>query len=307
MIQRDMLVVLATFLFAAPSDLALSSHRRAARCRALSPRLARGALVDTQRSALVDTQRSGSTVHAIVLAPCTIVDAISECLTVDGVGLGDYYDDEPEEDEDTEEERRLALARTEDAPHLDEDNALHLVRRRARARALLDLGAVYVSPPPPPPPRPPRPKPQRVAFAASSGARELARGAYVRVHSAPKRYARACAAAGDWRARVVHRDARHVVVCKPRGVPTHAAVDNLRENCCARVATALGGAAAPPLRACHRLDVDTTGLLVLATTAHAARAFDDDLRADRVRKQCVGRAALRLSPLSGAGGGIGTV
>jgi 23S rRNA pseudouridine1911/1915/1917 synthase len=116
-------------------------------------------------------------------------------------------------------------------------------------------------------------------------------GAHVRVHTNPKRFA--AAGAVDWLAAVHHDEpAEFVVLEKPRGVPTHATLDNVRETCQARLSAALGAELSCP----HRLDVATRGLLVLARTPAFLAAFNAELRERRVRKVYAALCAPGLEP-----------
>ena len=104
--------------------------------------------------------------------------------------------------------------------------------------------------------------------------------AHVRVHTRPRRYP--AADATDWRRAVVHDGGSFVVLNKPRGVPTHATVDNVVETCQAQLGALLG----VPLGCPHRLDVPTRGLLVLSKgSGPFLQAFSAALRERRVRKR----------------------
>jgi 23S rRNA-/tRNA-specific pseudouridylate synthase len=72
------------------------------------------------------------------------------------------------------------------------------------------------------------------------------------------KYSGACA-----QERIVEEGDEWVVIDKPAGVPVPPTVDNVKENCLARVTAALGPACAP-LRITHRL-VRTPPLTVLST------------------------------------------
>ncbi|MFZ5653767.1 MAG: 23S rRNA pseudouridine(1911/1915/1917) synthase RluD [Pseudomonadota bacterium] len=98
-------------------------------------------------------------------------------------------------------------------------------------------------------------------------------------------------AAGDWERqavpfRLVHEDAELLVVDKPAGVVVHPAAGN-------RDRTLLNGLLlhCPALRALpragivHRLDKDTTGLLVVAKTLRAHTSLVAQLRARSVRRE----------------------
>ncbi|KAG5175490.1 pseudouridine synthase [Tribonema minus] len=110
----------------------------------------------------------------------------------------------------------------------------------------------------------------------------IARGTYLRLHAAPRRFARAAAA--DWRARVLHACADYVVIDKPAGVPSVPTTDNAADSALWRARAALGGDAARPLHAVSRLDVCTSGVLVFARSPAAAAALSGAISARAVRK-----------------------
>ena len=132
---------------------------------------------------------------------------------------------------------------------------------------------------------------------------EVSYGAYVRAHIHPKRFGRvhkvSCraqrAATGDpsdppilgpilnrtpissrriaqvdWASTVLAQTAHFVVIDKPWGVSVPPSVDNLGECCVAAAGAALNA----PLRITHRLDVGTSGVLVLAKTKAFAAYFN---------------------------------
>lgn len=103
----------------------------------------------------------------------------------------------------------------------------------------------------------------------TSGSAWLPEGAYLRVHTEHRTFP----AAGrvDWRSRVLYDGPHFVVADKPAGVQAVATVDNTAECVTACVAAALG--IETPLRAAHRLDEGTSGVLVLAKSSAAAARF----------------------------------
>lgn len=132
----------------------------------------------------------------------------------------------------------------------------------ARAAWLCEFGAVYVG------------GERAIDPAALIGA-----SAHLRVHTTPRLYP--AADSTDWLGSIVHDSANFVILDKPRGVPTHAAVDNAIQTCQARLSAALG----VPLGCPHRLDVQTRGLLVLSKSAKFLEGFNCLLRDRRgVRK-----------------------
>ncbi|KAG1674437.1 hypothetical protein FOA52_012965 [Chlamydomonas sp. UWO 241] len=96
----------------------------------------------------------------------------------------------------------------------------------------------------------------------------LAPGALLRVHPQPRRFP-PCTST-DWAAAVVHIDQDYCVVSKPSGLPCMRHVSNGVEEVAGCAGRALG---MPELEVCHRLDVWTTGLLVLSRSKAANRAF----------------------------------
>lgn len=118
----------------------------------------------------------------------------------------------------------------------------------------------------------------------------LVAGDYVRVHLQPKRFP---VDRVDWRAAVVHRDDRFVVVNKPQGIPVHATVDNGVEN----VLHQLGVALHSPLHITQRLDVEVGGLLVFAATREFQRHFNQMLVERKVNKRY--RALVTSAPDTG--------
>ena len=126
--------------------------------------------------------------------------------------------------------------------------------------ALLDLGAIYLN---------------KVRLRENA---RVAVGDYIRLHPKPKRFA---TAAVEWASRLVFVDPEFVIVNKPSGVPVHATIDNLQEN----LIRALGSVVEGPLLVTHRLDTVTSGLVFLARTPRAQRAFNRALARGRVKKQ----------------------
>ena len=89
------------------------------------------------------------------------------------------------------------------------------------------------------------------------------------------------APAGDGRIRIVYADADLVVVDKPAGMPSVPARTPLDPPCVAAHLRAAFGA----IEAVHRLDRDTSGLLVLARTSPARAALGRAFEARAVRKR----------------------
>lgn len=82
--------------------------------------------------------------------------------------------------------------------------------------------------------------------------------------------------------RVLHRDARVLVIDKPYGLPVHYGTKTLDHL--ERYLPQLADAGAEPPRLAHRLDKDTAGCLVLARDADAAAQLGALFLTGRVRK-----------------------
>ena len=141
------------------------------------------------------------------------------------------------------------------------------VGSRARAQRLIDAGLVEVD-------GAVRPKRHR-----------LAGGERITVAPEPPEEA---AAAPEASFTVVHRDEHLLVVDKPAGVVVHPA----RGHRSGTLAQALAGVAAggeDPARAgiVHRLDRDTSGLLLVARSEAVHRALKDLMRSRRIQREYV--------------------
>lgn len=92
-----------------------------------------------------------------------------------------------------------------------------------------------------------------------AGDQDLTEGRILRVHREPRRYS-VPADPPSW---IVRELADFIVVDKPAGIPVHPTLDNARENVIAALSKDR------PLFVTHRLDIATSGLLILAKTAAA--------------------------------------
>lgn len=135
-----------------------------------------------------------------------------------------------------------------------------------RAQELLHLGAIYVN---------------------GQRCREnlhLPEQTYLRVHSKPRRFKDP----GLWNERVVFENADFIIVNKPSSLPCHPSVDNIQENLLAF----LSQSRKEEFLLTHRLDVPTSGLLVLARHKKFQSAFNSLLMTRHLRKVyravCVG-------------------
>lgn len=102
--------------------------------------------------------------------------------------------------------------------------------------------------------------------------------ALVRIHRNPKRHP---VENVDWSQTIVEENEHFVVINKPYNVPVHATVDNLRENVLFQASQYLKC----PLYVTHRLDVETTGLLMLAKTKIFQNVFNYLLQNKHVTKK----------------------
>ncbi len=126
------------------------------------------------------------------------------------------------------------------------------------AQELLELGAIYVDN-------------VRQNINASVPAGKL-----FRVHTKPRRHPVAI----DWLQRIVFESEDFVVLNKPSGVPSHAAVDNRIDNALFQLEKALG----IQLMITHRLDTLTEGLLVYGKTQQFVNGFNNLIANRQIRK-----------------------
>ncbi len=112
---------------------------------------------------------------------------------------------------------------------------------------------------------------------------EIAEGAYIRVHSRPRRFPDNTY---TWDERIVFQDENFLVVNKPAGLPVHASVDNRLENLHKYLSTHLQ----VELFVTHRLDVPTCGLLVIAKNKNFLSFFNHLLAKGAVQKTYRARA-----------------
>jgi len=106
-------------------------------------------------------------------------------------------------------------------------------------------------------------------------------------HAPPAAAVAAAAAAVDWRARVLYEDTLLLVVDKPAGLastPARSEPASALSSCEAFLRLRDGSAAPPQLFPLHRLDKDTSGVLMLAKAAHICDTVSAALRSRKVRK-----------------------
>ena len=98
---------------------------------------------------------------------------------------------------------------------------------------------------------------------------------YLRIHTDPRRFPRI-----SLLDRVILETDELLIVNKPAGLPCHPTVDNLKENLWFDLQNQLKQTFFPT----HRLDVPTSGLLVLTKTAEAQIEFQNLLKEKKVNK-----------------------
>jgi 23S rRNA pseudouridine1911/1915/1917 synthase len=123
---------------------------------------------------------------------------------------------------------------------------------------LLHLGAIYINE-------------KRIQIDASVQA-----GDYLRVHRKPRRFY----CPNELEKSILQETENYVVLNKPHGLPTHSTVDNTKENALHLLSEKLG----QPLFVTHRLDVATSGILVLAKNKSFQKFFNDQLLSKQVQK-----------------------
>jgi 23S rRNA pseudouridine1911/1915/1917 synthase len=102
-------------------------------------------------------------------------------------------------------------------------------------------------------------------------------GDHLRVHLEPRRFQKP----HDLRSRITEETKDYLVVDKPAGLPVHAFVDNREENLISFLEQDLG----IKLFVTHRLDVDTTGLVILAKSADSQAEFNEAFRSRTLKRK----------------------
>ncbi len=98
---------------------------------------------------------------------------------------------------------------------------------------------------------------------------------YLRIHTNPRRFPRI-----ELQNRIILETDHLLIVNKPAGLPCHPTVDNLKENLWIDLQLQLNKTFFPT----HRLDVPTSGLIVLTKTPEAQITFQNLLKEKKVRK-----------------------
>lgn len=130
------------------------------------------------------------------------------------------------------------------------------------ADSLISLGAVYLN-----------------DVRASAVDTRIKSGDYVRVHTQPRRYQKPSALSD----RILESTPEYIIVDKPAGIPVHAQVDNAKENLISWLEEELN----QELFVTHRLDIETSGCLIVARTQAAQREINQLFRDRLIKKYYV--------------------
>ncbi len=101
-------------------------------------------------------------------------------------------------------------------------------------------------------------------------------GDRLRVHTEPRRFSFDSSLGG----RVEKDAAGYLIIDKPSGLPVHALTDNMRENVIELLSQELG----IQLFVTHRIDIETSGLLLLAKTKEEQARINSLIRAGKVQR-----------------------
>lgn len=144
----------------------------------------------------------------------------------------------------------------------------------AEALQLMSLGAIYYQPA-----LATEGKPRRALHDM-----EVHYDDYIRIHTNPRRYP--IAHEIDWMKRIMAETEHFLVINKPGGVPSHAIMENLHENVieCMKTCLTQRGVEQCSLYLPQRLDVETSGVMVLVKTSSMIAKYNDWLKKDRIRK-----------------------
>lgn len=107
------------------------------------------------------------------------------------------------------------------------------------------------------------------------GEHEIQDQSYLRIHTNPRRYPRI-----PLLDRIVFENQDLLIVRKPAGLPCHPTVDNLKENLWYDLEKQRGLPTFPT----HRLDVPTSGLLVLTKNTESQSQFQEMLKNKEIKK-----------------------
>ncbi len=106
---------------------------------------------------------------------------------------------------------------------------------------------------------------------------ELDSSDFLRIHLMPRRYDIGQFQNGN---SIVFENNDYLVVTKPAGLPVHPTVDNIKENLLSCLQTWLE----KPVFNIHRLDVETTGLILFAKNENSMRYFQDLFSRRKIKK-----------------------
>lgn len=150
-----------------------------------------------------------------------------------------------------------------------------------RAVELVELGAAYVN-----------------EVRMLTVATELQSGDHVRVHFSPRRFEckrglieRIVSTFPEMNLAKSMKDQlpllSYVIVNKPAGLPTHAQVDNAKENLISLLETEVEQERGIKLKLLitHRLDIETSGVLILALNHEAQRKINQDLQSKLITRR----------------------
>lgn len=101
-------------------------------------------------------------------------------------------------------------------------------------------------------------------------------GDFIRVHTAPRRFD----LGENLRSRIVKEANDYFIVDKPSGLPSHALVDNQREN----LMTVLEEEVGEKLHITHRLDIETCGLIIVARTREAQIRINKGIAERKIKR-----------------------
>jgi 23S rRNA pseudouridine1911/1915/1917 synthase len=113
-------------------------------------------------------------------------------------------------------------------------------------------------------------------------------GDRLRVHTEPRRFE----TRGELRSRTVKQSDHYIIFDKPSGLPVHALTDNVRENVIALLSEELG----IEVFITHRIDIETSGLLLLAKNKEEQGRINSLIRAGEVKRFYQAWASQKVEP-----------
>lgn len=175
---------------------------------------------------------------------------------------------------------RFTVDENDAGKRLDQVLAAHVPElSRTKARVLLGIGGVYVDRA--------RVKVAGRTMKVGQTVEAVLGGAFARAVSASKK---GSAGPGGDDVRIVAEDADFVVVEKPSGLLTAPTPESDQNNLFHRLLLMLKarGDRNPELFVVHRLDMETSGLLVFAKSAHGNRFLSERFRMHDIRREYLG-------------------